>query len=233
MFLAARYADGHSKDPSHDSCSYVAPVSTLKLVSFVPIEYSYMITTGNVEEIREVFSDNRDFASNVFLSSEYSQDLRIDNVEVSHTNIDFATAEHNKYLLPLYSAEIRFNCNHNAVELIIKGDDPQVNILYGSSSDKLSAEDYGKIVIEYMIPTSNVSGTQAGELFLCTGKTVNAEAGKSVPLNYVADGAYHIIEVELSELDFWNGNINAIRFDFFNGGEAGDKIFIKNIRLVR
>ena len=148
MFLAARFEDGHSKDPEHNSCSYVAPVNALKIVSFVPIEYGYMITTGNLEEIREVFGDNRDFAQNDYLSSEYSQDLRIDDVSVSYENINFATAEHNKYLLPLNSADMKFNCDHNAIELIVNGTDPQINILYSNAGDKLIAEDFGKIIIE-------------------------------------------------------------------------------------
>ena len=233
MFLAARFADGHSKDPEHNSCSYVAPVNALKIVSFVPIEYGYMITTGNIDEIREVFGDNRDFAQNDYLSSEYSQDLRIDDVDVSYENMNFATAEHNKYLLPLNGADMKFNCDHNAIELIVNGTDPQINILYSNAGDKLIAEDFGKIVIEYMIPETNKSGACTGELFLCVGETVNAEAGKSVALNYIADGAYHTVEVELSSLEFWSGEINSIRFDFFNSGEVGDKIFIKSIRLEK
>ena len=128
---------------------------------------------------------------------------------------------------------MKFNCDHNAIELIVNGTDPQINILYGSADEKLEAEDFGKIVIEYMIPATNKSGACAGELFLCAGDTVNAEAGKSVALNYVADGAYHTVEVELSSLEFWSGEINSIRFDFFNSGEVGDKIFIKSIRLEK
>ena len=235
MFLAARFADGASKNPQDNSCSYVAPVNTLQIRSFVPIEYSYMITAGSIEEIRSVFSENRNFADNGFLKSEYSKDLRLEDVDVSYTNINFATAEHNKYLLTMNSAKIKFNCDHNAVEMIVDGEgtDPQINILYGNSQKALRASDYVKIVIEYMIPVTNSRDSYSGQLFLCTGDTLNAEEGKSVNVDYIADGAYHTVEIELTGLDFWSGRINSVRFDFFNFGEADDKIFIKSIKLEK
>ena len=234
MLLAARFEDGDSKNPNDNSCSYVAPVNTLMIKSFVPIEYSYMITAGSIGEIRSVFYENRDFSENSCLSSELSQDIRLPDVSVSYTNIDFATAEHNKYLSPMNSADVRFNSDHNAVELIVSGEgsDPQVNIPYGDSKERLKASDYGRIVIEYMIPRSNSQSSYAGELFLCTGDVVNAEGGKSVPVSYIADGGFHEVEIDLSSFDFWSGMINSIRFDFFNSGEPGDMIFIRSIRLV-
>ena len=233
MLLAGRFGDGASKNPNDNSCSYVAPVNTLMIESFVPIEYSYMITAGSLGEIRDVFKSNRDFADNSFLSSEYSQDIRLPDTSVSYENIYFGTAEHNKYLELMNSAGMKFDSDHNAVKLIVSGADPQVNIAYKNAEDTLVAEDYGKIVIEYMVPKTNSGNTTVGELFLCTGETVNAEGGKSVTLNYIADGAYHTLEVELSSLDFWSGKINAIRFDFFNEGNDGDVLFVRSIKLEK
>ena len=93
-------------------------------------------------------------------------------------------------------------------------------------------EVYRKIVIEYMIPKSNSQSSYSGELFLCTGSVVNAESGKSVAVNYIADGSYHTVEIDLSSLSFWSGKINSIRFDFFNSGAIGDEVFIRSIRLT-
>ena len=69
------------------------------------------------------------------------------------------------------------------------------------------------------------------ELFLCTGDTPNATAGKSVRGNYIADGEYHTIEFDLTGLDFWKGTVHSIRYDFFNECADGDEIFIRSIRL--
>jgi hypothetical protein len=60
---------------------------------------------------------------------------------------------------------------------------------------------------------------------------MNAEGGKSVTQQIVADGEYHTIEFNVSGLSFWKGNINAIRFDFFDGGENGDIIYVQSIEL--
>ena len=233
MLLAARFLDGHSKNPQDNSCSYVAPVNTLMIKSFVPIEYSYMITAGSVEEMREVFKENKDFSDNEFLSSENSQNIRLPDVDVSYKNIDFSTAEHNKYLTVMNNADMKFNSDHNALELIVGGDDPQINISFKKSPEKLFADNFGKIVIEYMVPVTNSDAAVAGEMFLCAGDTVGAEAGKSIPISYIADGRYHVIELDVSELDFWSGRINSIRFDFLNGGNIGDSLFVKSIKLVQ
>ena len=39
-------------------------VNSMQIVSFDPIEYEYLITTGSVESIRKVFTANKDFADN-------------------------------------------------------------------------------------------------------------------------------------------------------------------------
>ena len=44
--LAGRHAYNGSKDSKNGATNYVAPLCTLKMVSFEPIEYSYMMTTA-------------------------------------------------------------------------------------------------------------------------------------------------------------------------------------------
>lgn len=64
LLLAGKHEYNMSKDPYDFACNYVAPIKGLKLESFKPLEYSYMITTGSVEEIKRVFYQNKDFAIN-------------------------------------------------------------------------------------------------------------------------------------------------------------------------
>ena len=96
------------------------------------------------------------------------------------------------------------------------------------------------VAAEFLVDTTPMG--PAAPVFASAAPSDNAYSGFYLAKEVTVSGANFAsiekfevdgIEVELSELDFWNGNINAIRFDFFNGGEAGDKIFIKNIRLVR
>lgn len=56
ILLAGRYQYNGSKDASNSATNYVAPLITYKLKAFEAFEYSYYITTGNIEEIRETFS---------------------------------------------------------------------------------------------------------------------------------------------------------------------------------
>lgn len=69
-FFAGKHAYNGSKDPDNGACNYVAPVNRIRMISYKPIEYSYLMTTGSVEEIRAVFVANRDFAENASLHTD-------------------------------------------------------------------------------------------------------------------------------------------------------------------
>ena len=75
QFYAGRFGYNGSKSASDSATNYVAPLLTLKLVSFKPVEYSYLIATGSPEEIRSVFYENRGFADNSSLVA-ISQSMR-------------------------------------------------------------------------------------------------------------------------------------------------------------
>lgn len=75
-YFAGKHAYNGSMDPASGACNYVAPVNQMQMVSYQPIEYSYLMTTGSVEEIRAVFTKYRDFADNASLH-ENSMSLRV------------------------------------------------------------------------------------------------------------------------------------------------------------
>ena len=76
MLLAGRHNYTGTKASEAGPTNYVAPLMTIKLVSFVPIEYSYVITTGSEEQIRNTFYNNKEFTSNDSLRNSY-QSMRI------------------------------------------------------------------------------------------------------------------------------------------------------------
>ena len=76
MFYAGRHAYNGTKDPLDGATNYVAPLNKLRIVSFQPIEYSYLITAGSVSEIRARFKENRDFAANECIAKD-GHDYRI------------------------------------------------------------------------------------------------------------------------------------------------------------
>ena len=72
MFIAGRHAyesDVDATDASSGSCSYVAPINSLRIVSYEDFEYSYLITTGSTQDIRELFNQYKDFEDNEDLTS--------------------------------------------------------------------------------------------------------------------------------------------------------------------
>lgn len=68
VLYAGRYKYDGSKDPEASSTSYVAPLNTFQMVSLEPIEYEYLITTGSVDGIREIFTANKDFTDNSYFN---------------------------------------------------------------------------------------------------------------------------------------------------------------------
>ncbi|MBQ1233147.1 MAG: hypothetical protein IIX86_06430 [Clostridia bacterium] len=232
ILLAGRHAYNGSKDSKNGATNYVAPLCTMKMVSFEPIEYSYMMTTGSLEEIRSTFKANKDFATNESLHKNYiSERIEDEGAAQKMNKLVFDNENTSLKLQPMNNAATGFDKSQNAAVLTVAGGDPYVNIDYTRSEPKLKAGDYSKIVVTYMIPTSNSKGSYRTELFLCTGSLMNAEGGKSVTQQIVADGEYHTIEFNVSGLAFWSGNINAIRFDFFDGGAEGDVIYVRSIEL--
>ena len=151
-----------------------------------------------------------------------------------YTSLDF-TSPQSVYAFtdPIFDAEADFDQNVGTVRLTATtGFDPYLMLVYDNSTVKLSADKYKKARLTYMIPTTNGRQSYWGELFLCSGKWTETEAGisKEIP-EMKADGQWHTVEVDLTA-SFWAGDIHGIRLDFFNECEAGDVMYIKNISLV-
>ena len=65
-YVGGRHQHDGSKDPYSGSCSYVAPMKAMAIKTFVPIEYSYLICTGDLQNIRKKFTRLKDFTENKF-----------------------------------------------------------------------------------------------------------------------------------------------------------------------
>lgn len=234
-FLAGRHAYNGSKKAEDGATNYVAPLCMLKLVSFEPIEYSYMMTTGSLEQIRSTFKANKDFATNESLHKNYISDrIEDEGAKISMDILNFDSQISCQKLKPTNNTTVSFSEQENAALFnVAAASDPHVSIDYTTSSPILNAQDYTTIKITYMIPASNKYSSYSGELFLCTGATMNAEGGKSIRTQFKADGQYHTVEIKVSDLAFWSGNINQIRFDYFDACADGDVMYVKSIELAK
>ena len=229
VLVAGRHAYNKSKNPADGATNYVAPLETFAIASFRPVEYSSLITTGSVAEIRAAFSKYRDFTENAFLLGNSGRVLTADYRTLDLTSPDALPV----FGAPVNNASASFDEAVGAVCLTADvGFDPYIAIGYGYSSPVLSADDYRNLRIEYMIPEDNRDSRYSAEFFLCSGSTAGPTAGISIRVSgLAADGEWHTEDISLDK-DFWSGEIRLIRFDFFDGCADGDRMYVRKIELL-
>ncbi len=249
--LAGRHAFNNSKESTNGATNYVAPVNTILLKSFEALEYSYLISTGSVGEIRATFKEHKDFATNASLH-ENCESRRVSdstvasnensyadlngggsssggsNADAISENLDLTKKDNVSLLISSSNTAIAFSEAEGAVSLTVQGGDPHVTIVYDGAR---SANTYKTLEITYMLPASNSDGNNVTDLFLCAGAVTNPDPNACVRMDLTADGAYHTLTVDLSDKAFWSGDINKIRFDYLDGCEAGDVMYVKSIVL--
>lgn len=234
-YLAGRHAYNGSTDSKSGATNYVAPVNTKQLVSYEPLEYSYLMTTGSVEEIRATFKENKDFADNATLHENY-QSRRVPDSDPSFTPVDkgsvldLSDSANKNAVTPSNNADVTYDGGRKALKLTVNGDDPSVRVSFASLGTMSTAK-YGTLVIEYMIPTTTQEENTRCDLFICAGSVTNATADCCVRKDLVKDGQFHTIEVDLSGYAWWTGNLNSIRFDFLDAAGVGDVVYVKTIGL--
>ena len=228
---AGRYLFDGSKSDMAESTGYVAPVNILKIVSFDPIEYSYLLTAGNIATIRETFTARKDFTDNADLRVNY-QSSRLPSVEGDITKLDFTQGKNLALLTSPVDTTVEFDQTAGAVKLTAGTiGDVSVTIPYGSNPTPLAAESYKTLKIEYMIPTDASMSSYQSDLFICTGNIKAPDGNARIRVDLVKDGEYHVLEVKLAGNPYWTGDIHMIRLDYFDFSSAGDVMYIKNISL--
>ena len=227
-YLGGRLLYNGTKEANGGPCNYVSASRTVKLVSFESLEYDYLLATGSVAQIRETFTAHKDFSSNPDLNGDrFGKPQRYPDEVGDMISLDFSNQDTCTVLMGEHDEA------EQAMKLVIDGNgaDPQLMIDYTLAPSTYTAEDYSSIEITYMCPTSNSRETNFMELFLMTGDIKTATGGKSTGGTIYADGQYHTLTLNLSELSFWTGDIHAIRLDYFGAAVDGDTIYLKSIIL--
>lgn len=231
--LTMRYLSGQkgSNDAKGNPCSYISPLNRIAFKSFEPIEYSYLMVAGNLEEIREVFTQNRDFNTNEGFN--VKQPARVPYEEkITDATLDFSTKESLSLIYYPRSTEHNFDETEKALMLKAVDADPNVTFVFDYGGQQHFAEDHGIIEIEYMIPTTNAEAWYETQLFLCAGDIKAPAAEAAVTGTLIADGQYHTLQINVKDLDFWQGLIHMVRFDYFSSPTAGDTVYVKAFRLT-
>ena len=227
-----RYEENvRSKSDTDSSTSQVSPGNIFKMISYEPIEFSYLLATGSVEEIRGVFTENKDFAVNGDLHKN-SVNYRLPSEKSEVTSLDFSESMNRAMILPVNCAS-----SHDETERALKvssnsGGDVMLTVNYLVTGFELRAEDYPTLKIEYMIPESNSAESYNAEIYPCAGETPNPTTESMIWVEgLAADGQYHTLEVDLSASPYWQGEIQRLRFDYFNASAPGDVMYIRSITL--
>ena len=230
--VAIRHDYNGSKDPMSNSCSYVATSSLITMESYLPVEYSYILATGSLQEVREVFGENKDCAVNESLDVNKSP-FRISSETFDMTNLDLSVEGNEAVFNGHRVLDVAYDEGENATRFTLTDESDPFTYLdfYWNSDRVLYAEDFDSFEIEYMIPATNSKSSYYLTLFLCAGEIEMATSGYSVSGSLVADGAYHTLTVSLPA-EKWSGKINKIRLDIVDNGAVGDEIFVKSIKLL-
>ena len=111
--------------------------------------------------------------------------------------------------------------------------DPSFKVVYQGALDPIMTEDYTAVEIVYRVPLENTAHTTRMEIFIGAGSVMDAQGGYSTQADLICDGEFHTLTIPVSHLDYWKGQLNVIRFDFFTAAVSGDAMDIRSISLVK
>ena len=233
LILTMRYLSGQkgSNQGKGNPCSYMSPLARIAFKSFEPLEYSYLLTAGNIDEIRETFTQNRDFDANEGLNVKRPSRAPYEG-ELSNVTVDLSVQDGMSRINYPRSTEYDFDRTEKAIAFKAVATDPNVTFVFDYGGKQLFAEDYGIIEIDYMIPTTNADATYETQLFLCSGDITAPTAEAAVTDMLIADGQYHTLQIRVQDLEFWSGLIHMVRFDYFSSPTENDVIYIKAFRFI-
>ena len=107
--------------------------------------------------------------------------------------------------------------------------DAYVTLKY-SLLDTISADDYKYMIITAMTTSSNTDA----KMYFSAGSLQGASESCAKGWQWNNDGLWHDYVIDLTSLSNWTGNVNQLRFDYFNGTVAtGTALYLRSVRFVK
>ncbi|MBE7065025.1 MAG: hypothetical protein E7384_04325 [Ruminococcaceae bacterium] len=107
-------------------------------------------------------------------------------------------------------------------------DDPSITMDY-SLLGTMSATTNKYMIVTAMTSASNTNA----KMYLCPGSITGATEDCAKGWQWNNDGLWHDYVIDLSGLSKWTGNLNSIRFDFFDGTTAANSVlWLRSIRFT-
>ncbi len=107
------------------------------------------------------------------------------------------------------------------------GEDPLIYLNYIAGG--IDTAKYKSVTLTYKLEPG-VSQTRGQMFFMTEANPAPAEAA-SQKYTMTADGEWHTVTIDLAGKAYWSGMLNQIRFDFFDGSEAGESLLVQSITL--
>jgi predicted GH43/DUF377 family glycosyl hydrolase len=155
-----------------------------------------------------------------------------DTFEVDYTDLDFSLKGTMSAVANLNGASVSYDEAEAALKATVTGGDAQFWLSMSQSIPALKAEDYKALEITYKCPKDTSSKATMMQWFFMIGDVTDPTEQCGLKKNLVKDGEYHTLTIDLTALSYWKGNVNALRFDFFDQSEVGDTMYIKSIKLI-
>ena len=122
-----------------------------------------------------------------------------------------------------------YNASYNALKLQVSGGNGDPWILLDLDKYGISADEYKYIVYTSMIPSENHQPQPEGELFYAAGDIPGPTAGYSNIYSQIKDGAFHSKIFEMTNADFWTGQVHSLRFDYYCACAVGDTQYVTSV----
>ena len=105
--------------------------------------------------------------------------------------------------------------------------DPQLNMDF-TQLGTIDASVYKYMVITAKTTSSNV----AAKMYICPGSITAPTEDCTASWGWTNDGLWHDYVIDLSSLSTWSGDLNNIRFDFFDGTTTdGSVLYLRSIKF--
>ncbi len=137
------------------------------------------------------------------------------------------------YVSYSHSLDIGFDSIEHTMKLIVNSQasdpDPYIGIDCSGFTSAMTADSYKYAVVTYRVPAAVSSKATTAELFLCAGSITAPTGGRSVTFSLTKGAPYVSQIINLSQIGWWTGKINAVRLDPFTSASAGDTFYLDSI----
>ncbi len=229
--FAGWFAGDHTDEtynPYKYPTSYLRFSKSYPIRPFEKVRYTYIMTTGTIDEIRGTFKENRNYDVNEFPESYADQ--------YDMTNFDFSIPQTQGFTQHASQVFYDTDLSRGVLKVSPMGSDPYFGITLLGTENRPLTSDYEYVAVEYMVPkeyADYLNGSVA-QIYVGVNDQQSITGSQVKTFNLIADGKWHIGYVYFGDCDWYIGTVNYIRYDPCAGSSPiGTEYYIKSIKLLK